>query len=76
MVLVLPCVPGLLHRIVEMTGADQVLQVFDTVTDPATTLSSWRHRLRTVAPPPTAPLRPPSRAPRAGSPTRTERAKH
>lgn len=49
MVLVLPCVPGLLHRIVEMTGADQVLQVFDTVTDPATTLSSWRHRLRTVA---------------------------
>ncbi|MFF4276832.1 hypothetical protein [Streptomyces sp. NPDC001536] len=55
MVLVLPCVPGLLHRIVEMTGADQVLQVFDTVTDAATTLSSWRHRLRTVAPADRAP---------------------
>jgi anti-sigma B factor antagonist len=32
-VLVLACVPGPLRRILEMTGTDQVLRVFDTVTD-------------------------------------------
>ncbi|KKD07655.1 STAS domain-containing protein [Streptomyces sp. WM6386] len=32
-VLVLACVPEPLRRILEMTGADQVLRVFDTVTD-------------------------------------------
>jgi anti-sigma B factor antagonist len=32
-VLVLACVPEHLRRIHEMTGADQVLRVFDTVTD-------------------------------------------
>lgn len=32
-VLVLACVPAPVRRIVEMTGTDQVLRVFDTVTD-------------------------------------------
>ncbi|MBT2423502.1 STAS domain-containing protein [Streptomyces sp. ISL-22] len=32
-VLVLACVPDLLRRVLEMTGADRVLRVFDTVTD-------------------------------------------
>ncbi|WP_344403474.1 STAS domain-containing protein [Streptomyces longisporus] len=32
-VLVLACVPDALRRILEMTGADHVLRVFDTVTE-------------------------------------------
>ncbi|MFD3843454.1 STAS domain-containing protein [Streptomyces sp. NPDC058642] len=32
-VLVLACVPGLLRRNLELTGADQLLRVYDTVTD-------------------------------------------
>ncbi|MEV5012052.1 STAS domain-containing protein [Streptomyces sp. NPDC056159] len=38
--LVLACVPGPLHRILEMTGADQVLRVFATVDDAEAALSS------------------------------------
>jgi anti-sigma B factor antagonist len=38
--LVLACVPGTLQRVLEMTGADQVLRVFDTVTDAEAALSS------------------------------------
>ncbi|MFC5639543.1 STAS domain-containing protein [Streptomyces bullii] len=38
--LALACVPGPLHRILQMTGADQVLQVFDTVADAEAALSS------------------------------------
>lgn len=32
-VVVLACVPEPLRRILQMTGADQLLQVYDTVTD-------------------------------------------
>lgn len=32
-VLVLTCVPVKLHRVLQMTGADQVLRVFAAVTD-------------------------------------------
>ncbi|GAA2646234.1 STAS domain-containing protein [Streptomyces spororaveus] len=32
-VVMLACVPGPLRRILHMTGADQALQVYDTVTD-------------------------------------------
>ncbi|WP_406177901.1 hypothetical protein [Streptomyces canus] len=32
-VLVVACVPEPLQRILQMTGADQVLRVYDTVTD-------------------------------------------
>ncbi|MGV9351577.1 STAS domain-containing protein [Streptomyces spiralis] len=39
-VLVLACVPHRLHRILEMTGADQVLRVFDTVADAEAALRS------------------------------------
>ncbi|CAK7284797.1 STAS domain-containing protein [Streptomyces misionensis] len=39
-VLVLACVPAPLRRILEMTGADQVLRVFDTVADAEATLGS------------------------------------
>ncbi len=38
--LVLACVPHKLHRILEMTGADQFLRVFDTVADAEAVLSS------------------------------------
>ncbi|MEU9167000.1 STAS domain-containing protein [Streptomyces sp. NPDC048420] len=31
--LVLVCVPGTLHRVLEMTRADQILRVFDTVAE-------------------------------------------
>ncbi|WP_342786973.1 STAS domain-containing protein [Streptomyces tailanensis] len=39
-VLVLACVPVPLRQILEMTGADQVLRVFDTVADAEAALSS------------------------------------
>ncbi|MFF5506511.1 STAS domain-containing protein [Streptomyces roseolus] len=39
-VLVLACVPVTLRRILEMTGADQVLRVFATVADAEAALSS------------------------------------
>ncbi|MGW3208903.1 STAS domain-containing protein [Streptomyces sp. NPDC001135] len=39
-VLVLACVAAPLRRILEMTGADQVLRVFDTVTDAEVALGS------------------------------------
>lgn len=39
-VLVLACVPGKLHRVLEMTGADQVLRVFATVAVAEAALSS------------------------------------
>jgi anti-sigma B factor antagonist len=32
-VVVLACVPGPVLRILELTGADQLLRVYDTVTD-------------------------------------------
>ncbi|MGV9350808.1 STAS domain-containing protein [Streptomyces spiralis] len=39
-VLVLACVPHKLHRVLEMTGADQFLRVFATVADAEAALSS------------------------------------
>ncbi|WP_372470243.1 hypothetical protein [Streptomyces hydrogenans] len=39
MALVLACVPGHLRRILEITGASQVLRIFATVADAATALS-------------------------------------
>lgn len=39
-VLVLACVPHKLHRILEMTGADQFLRVFCAIADAETALGS------------------------------------
>ncbi len=39
-VLVLACVPDKLHRVLEMTGADQVLRVFATVAEAEAALSN------------------------------------
>ncbi len=38
--LILACVPSTLRRVLEMTGADQILRVFDTVADAEAALSN------------------------------------